>query len=65
MEKTDRYKNKLEYNNQYNRNNYRSFSIRFNINDEHEIISRLESQESIKSYITALILNDIKKSKES
>lgn len=58
---SEQYKNKLEYNNTYNRNNYRSFSVRFNNKSETKIIEWLESQESIKSYLTALIEADIKK----
>jgi hypothetical protein len=61
MPNKDQYKNKLEYNNTYNRNNYRSFSVRFNNKSETKIIEWLENQESIKSYLTALIEADIKK----
>lgn len=61
MPNKDQYKNKLEYNNTYNRNNYRSFSVRFNNKTETNIISWLEDQESIKGYLTSLILADIKK----
>lgn len=60
MEKGDQYKNKLEYNNSYNRTNYRSFSIRFNVNDEQDIISWLENKEGLKAYLTELIRADIK-----
>ncbi|MBQ7992895.1 MAG: hypothetical protein IJM63_13555 [Solobacterium sp.] len=61
MPNKNQYKNKLEYNNTYNRNNYRSFSVRFNNKTETGIIEWLESQESIKGYLTALIEADIKK----
>ncbi len=61
MDKETLYKNKLEYNNSYNRNNYRSFSFRFNINDEADVIHWLENQEGIKSYITRLIREDMEK----
>jgi hypothetical protein len=61
MPNKDQYKNKLEYNNTYNRNNYRSFSVRFNNKSETKIIEWLETQESIKGYLTALIEADIKK----
>ena len=57
----DQYKNKLEYNNNYNRQNYRSFSVRFNNKSETKIIEWLESQPSIKGYLTSLIETDIKK----
>ena len=61
MAGNNQYKNKLEYNNTYNRTNYRSFSIRFNITSEADIISWLENQDSIKGYLTSLIEADIKK----
>jgi hypothetical protein len=61
MPNKNQYKNKLEYNNTYNRNNYRSFSVRFNNKTESGIIEWLESQESIKGYLTSLIEADIKK----
>ncbi len=57
----DTLRNRMDYNNAYNRNNYRSFSIRFNQKTEREIIHWLESKNSIKSYITELILNDMRK----
>ncbi|HAW13531.1 MAG: hypothetical protein PUE44_07175 [Bulleidia sp.] len=59
--KNDTLRNRMDYNNAYNRNNYRSFSIRFNQKTEREIIHWLESKHSIKSYITELILNDMRK----
>ena len=57
------YLKKLEYNNAYNRENYRSFSIRYGKNSEKKIISWLEKQDSIKGYLTDLILADMEKSK--
>ena len=57
------YQKKLEYNNAYNRENYRSFSIRYGKNSEKKIISWLEKQDSVKGYITELILADMEKSK--
>lgn len=61
MPTKNQYKNKLEYNNTYNRNNYRSFSVRFNNKTETNLIEWLEGQESIKGYLTDLIEADIKK----
>jgi hypothetical protein len=65
MKKTtaDLYQRKLDYNNAYNRENYRSFSVRYNNKKEKKIISWLEKQDSIKDYITALILADMEKNK--
>ena len=61
MKKPDKYRRKLDYNNAYNRENYRSFSVRFDIKDEKKIISWLEKQPGVKSYITGLIEADMKK----
>ena len=55
------YQKKLKYNNEYNRKNYRSFSIRFNISDEAEIIEWLESRDGVKAYLNDLIRSDMKK----
>lgn len=57
------YQKKLEYNNAYNRENYRSFSIRYGKESEKKVISWLEKQDSVKGYITGLILADMEKSK--
>ena len=63
MPNKSQYKHKLEYNNTYNRNNYRSFAMRFNINSEDHIIRWLEAQDSVKGYIQGLIEADMKKKK--
>lgn len=59
MTKKSQYKKKLEYNNTYNRNNYRSFSVRFNNKTETEIIEWLEKKELVKAYLTSLIKADM------
>jgi len=59
------YQKKLEYNNAYNRDNYRSFSIRYGRESEKKIINWLEKQDSIKGYVTELILADMEKAKAS
>ena len=64
MPNKNQYKNKLEYNNTYNRNNYRSFSVRFNNKTEAHLIEWLENQESVKGYLTSLVEADIKKQKK-
>ena len=61
--KINAYQKKLEYNNTYNRENYRSFSIRYSKNNEKKLISWLEKQDSIKSYITDLVLADMEAQK--
>ncbi len=63
MPKKSQYKKRLDYNNTYNRNNYRSFSIRFNNTKEADIINWIESKESVKQYIMELIVNDMKMNK--
>ena len=63
MPKKSQYKKRLDYNNTYNRNNYRSFSIRFNNTKEADIIDWIESKESVKQYIMDLIVNDMKMNK--
>lgn len=57
------YIRKLEYNNTYNRENYRSFSIRYGRENEKKIIAWLEKQPSVKQYITGLIVADMEKTK--
>lgn len=56
------YENKLAYNNEYNRKNYRSFSIRFNREDEKKIIKWLEKKKNIKQYLKTLIVRDMNES---
>ena len=63
MPKKTAYKEKLDYNNAYNRSHYRSFSFRFNKQSESEIIEWLESKESTKQYILNLIKEDLNKNK--
>ncbi len=53
------YENKLAYNNEYNRKNYRSFSIRFNREDEKKIIKWLEKKTNLKQYLKSLIIKDM------
>lgn len=59
--KKSQYKQKLEYNNNYNRNNYRSFSVRFNNKVEKTVIAWLEAKESVKGYLCDLIIADMEK----
>lgn len=63
MPKKSQYKRILEYNNTYNRNNYRSFSVRFNNKSETDIIEWLEKKEFVKAYLTGLIRADMEASK--
>ena len=58
------YEKKLEYNNAYNRENYRSFSIRYDKASEAKIIRWLEKKPGVKAYITDLIEADMKKSRK-
>ncbi len=63
--KKNTYMKKLAYNNAYNRENYRSFSIRYSKENEAELIQWLESQPGVKKYISDLILADMKKKKKA
>lgn len=56
------YESRLEYNNTYNRTNYKSFSMRLNINEEADLIDWLKSQDSTKEYLVNLIRKDMEKS---
>ena len=58
------YEKKLIYNNAYNREKYRSFSVRYNIVTEAPIIEWLQEKESTKEYLTELILKDMEKKKK-
>ncbi len=58
------YEKKLKYNNAYNRQNYKSFSVRYSIDGEADIIDWLQSKESLKTYLTDLIQKDIAKKKK-
>lgn len=57
----ERQKEKIQYNNEYNRQNYKLFSVRFNTTSEKKIISWLQSKQSLKEYITDLIIQDMNK----
>lgn len=59
------YQKKLAYNNAYNRENYRSFSVRYDVRNEKKIIKWLEKQEHLKLYITSLIEKDMEKVKKA
>ena len=61
----DLYQRKLDYNNAYNRENYRSFSIRYNNISEKKIISWLEKQPGVKEYLTQLVVADMDKRKKA
>ena len=52
--------NKAAYTADYNKSNYHSYTIRFNIRSEGDIIRRISEEGSAKEYITRLIQADIK-----
>ncbi len=64
VDKKDDYEKRLEYNNTYNRNNYRSFSMRLNNTKEEELIKWLESKNSVKEYLLSLVIKDMEKSQK-
>lgn len=51
MKSKSNYEKRLEYNNTYNRNNYRSFSMRLHNENEADLIEWIESQDSVKEYL--------------
>ncbi len=63
-DKNQEYKKRLDYNNTYNRNNYRSFSMRLHNTKEEEIIQWIESKDSVKEYLLSLVKKDMEKSKK-
>ncbi len=63
-DKKNDYEKRLEYNNTYNRNNYRSFSMRLNNTKEEELIKWLESKNSVKEYLLSLVIKDMEKSQK-
>lgn len=64
MPKKTEYEKKLAYNNQYNRETYRSFSIRLNRSTEADLIQWLEDQGEVKSYLVRLIRKDMEKAQK-
>ena len=63
-DKKNDYEKRLDYNNTYNRNNYRSFSMRLNNTKEEELIKWLESKNSVKEYLLSLVIKDMEKSQK-
>ena len=59
MKSKSNYEKRLEYNNTYNRNNYRSFSMRLHNENEADLIEWIESQDSVKEYLLSLVRKDI------
>lgn len=59
MKSKSNYEKRLEYNNTYNRNNYRSFSMRLHNENETDLIEWIESQDSVKEYLLSLVRKDI------
>lgn len=55
-------KKRLEYNNQYNKQKYKNINFRIN-KDDTEILDKLKSVPNKARYLTDLIRQDIKKSK--
>ena len=49
MKSKSNYEKRLEYNNTYNRNNYRSFSMRLHNENEADLIEWIESQGSCRT----------------
>ena len=62
--KMSSYEKKLQYNNAYNREVYRSFSVRLDKKKEKRLISWLEKQPSLKHYLVELVEADMAKAKK-
>ena len=62
--KLSSYEKKLQYNNAYNREVYRSFSVRLDKKKEKRLISWLEKQPSLKQYLVELVEVDMAKAKK-
>ena len=54
-----RYKARLSYTNQFNKENYKQISIRLSLDNESDIINWLDNFDSNKEYITSLIRKDM------
>lgn len=52
--------NKADYTAAYNKANYQSYTIRFNVKSEADLIRRIQEEGSAKEYIARLIRADIK-----
>ena len=50
-------KNKLQYNNNYNKKTYKQFILRLNIKTEKNIIDIIEKQENKNEFLKKAILN--------
>ena len=58
------YANKCEYQQEYEKTNYRRITFKFNVANDLEVIERLEAQDNATDYVRKLILKDIKENKE-
>lgn len=57
---TAKRKARSDYNNQFNKENYKQLNIRFSLSKETELIEWLNNFDSPKEYIVTLIKRDIK-----
>ena len=55
---------KRKYDDNFIKNNYRAFLIRFNNTSESDIIEKLENTENVRQYMIRLIREDIAREKE-
>lgn len=59
-----KYKSKLAYNNEFNKENYKCISFRLSYANEKELIDWLDNFDNKKEYITNLIMKDMKRMKK-
>ena len=53
-----------QYQNEYNRNRYQLFGLRFNKETDQEIIDYLKAQDNLTDYFRKVVLADMKKHKK-
>lgn len=58
-EEKRRYKNKIAYNNAFNKENYKGISFRLSYSSESELIEWLDNFDNKKDYIISLIRKDM------
>ena len=54
---------KMDQTNEYNREHYRMFGVRYHRTREKKIIDYIEKQGSFKAYVTQLIIEDMERKK--
>ena len=61
MTEAQKKRQRMDRTNEWVRNRYKSFSLRYNLTTEKAIVEHIEKQGSPKAYFTRLILEDMEK----